>query len=182
MKWLSISEEIFAAQSDIASANVDDMDMLKKMVTTTPNKRIRICAHQKSDDRLHEMLIVINQESYIRPHKHLNKGESFHIIEGMLDVVIFHDDGRIHTVIEMGGATSGKDFYYRLSAPYFHTLILKTEWVVFHETTNGPFLKDETVYADWSPEPGDLSLVNQFKKNLEIQIGKYCENISRSYA
>ena len=172
MKWFPINQEVYVAQSNIVSVNFDDIEMLKKMEISTPNKRVRICAHQHSDDRLHEMLIVIHQDSYIRPHKHLNKGESFHIIEGMLDVVIFHDDGSVNEVIEMGNPSTGKNFFYRLTAPYFHTLILKTEWVVFHETTNGPFLKDETVFAPWSPDSGNSLFVNQFKKNLKKQIGK----------
>lgn len=35
------------------------------------------------------MLIVMAKGSYIRPHKHKNKSESFHIIEGLLDVIVF---------------------------------------------------------------------------------------------
>jgi cupin fold WbuC family metalloprotein len=175
MKWHPVNQEIFVANSDIVSVNADDINMLKNQVTHSPNKRVRICAHQHSADQLHEMLIVIHQDSYIRPHKHMNKVESFHMIEGMLDVIIFHDDGTIKEILELGQPGSGKNFFYRLSAPYFHTLHIHTEWVVFHETTNGPFVKNETIYAPWSPENDNALLINQFKNDLAKKIGSTCQ-------
>ena len=75
-----------------------------------PRSRIRLCAHPDVNDTLHEMLIVHEKGTYVRPHKHLNKTESVHIIEGSVDVVIFDDDGNITDVIQMGDYKSGRNF------------------------------------------------------------------------
>jgi cupin fold WbuC family metalloprotein len=170
MNWIKLSTEVYGTDASIVSIGARDINMLKEKVLTCPSKRIRICVHRSADDLLHEMLIVIAKGSYIRPHKHVNKGESFHLIEGMLDIVIFHDDGTIMKVISLGEPQSGKQFFYRLSAPYFHTLILRTDWVVFHEATNGPFRKEETVYAPWAPEQGDALQEEKFQHNLAAKI------------
>jgi len=170
MKWKQLSDEVYAATSPIVGVNYNDIKLLKEKITTCKNNRIRICAHQVSADNLHEMLIVITKGSYIRPHKHMNKSESFHIIEGLLDVVIFDDEGKIKKIIEMGSPTSGKNFFYRLSDSHFHTLILKSDLVVFHETTNGPFQKEDTIYASWSPVSGDKELEQKFMSDLENRV------------
>lgn len=170
MKWKQLSDEVYAATSAIVGINYNDIKILKEKISTCQNNRIRICAHQASTDNLHEMLIVITKGSYVRPHKHINKSESFHMIEGLLDVVVFDDHGNITNIIEMGDPTTGKNFFYRLSSDHFHTLILKTDLVVFHETTNGPFQKDETIYAPWSPVQGDKKIEQKYMKELESRI------------
>src|SRR5579864_1112978 len=138
MKWIQQNSEIYQAQSNIVKINSQDISKLKNTVLETKNKRVRICAHQNSDDVLHEMLIVIAKSSYVRPHKHINKSESFHMIEGQLDVIIFDDEGNILEIIPMGNPASGENFFYRLSTDHFHSLVIKSDFVVFHETTNGP--------------------------------------------
>ena len=57
--------------------------------------------HRDLNDLLHEMIIVIDKNSYIRPHKHLWKSESFHLIYGEADIVIFNDYGEIVNIIEL---------------------------------------------------------------------------------
>jgi len=171
--WKRINKEVYSANSNIISTDFAEINRLKKEVLSTPYNRIRLCAHQNADDLLHEMLIVIAQGSYVRPHKHINKSESFHIIEGMLDVIIFNDNGDIIEIIPMGKPSSGRKFFYRLSMSWFHTLVLRTKVVVFHETTNGPFIKENTICAPWSPEPGDPIQENKFMKELEAKIEFY---------
>jgi len=116
------------------------------------------------------MLIVHAKNTYVRPHKHLNKSESFHIIEGSADVIIFNEEGSIIEVIEMGDFKSGKQFYYRLSEPYYHTLLIHCDFLVFHETTSGPFNRSDTVFASWSPSEEDTNGVNIFMESLIKQL------------
>ena len=70
-------------------------------------ERVRLCTHQSVEDAVHEMLIVHIKGTYIRPHKHPNKSESFHIIEGNLDVVVFDDAGDLLEVIDQWGNAGG---------------------------------------------------------------------------
>lgn len=117
------------------------------------------------------MIIAMHKSSYVRPHKHIDKSESFHIIEGELDVVFFHDSGEIESILHMGGLSTGKTPIYRLSSPVWHTVIPRTEFVIFHETTNGPFIKSEGLFADWAPQDYETEAVELFL----IKIRKACE-------
>ena len=57
--------------------------------------------HKDIKDNLHEMIIILSKETYIRPHKHLNKAESLHVIEGSADVIFFNDYGKIINCVRL---------------------------------------------------------------------------------
>ncbi len=158
MKYRASSDEVFVATGGIVQVKPEDVAEVVRRGTTNARKRARLCAHPGPEDRLHEMLIVLDQGTYIRPHRHAGKAESFHIIEGELDVVVFHDDGTIREVVRMGPYGIGKTFYYRLMEPSYHSVVINTPYALFHETTNGPFERGDTEFASWSPAEGDLSV------------------------
>lgn len=160
-KFETVSQDVVRVIGDIAAIGAEDIRMLKKMAADSSRRRVRICAHPENGDPLHEMIIVLMADSYIPPHRHLDKSESFHIIEGEQDVIIFTDDGEISQVIPMGSPETGKAFYYRLSSAKYHTVLARTGTVIFHETTNGPFDADDTDYAPWAPAEGDPMDVRQ---------------------
>src|SRR5262249_53494228 len=88
----------------------------------------------------------------IRPHRHSGKTESYHMIFGELDIVLFDDDGQPTRIINMGDFASGKTLVYRLSRPIWHSVIIRSEYAAIHEVTNGPFRVEESEFAPWSPE------------------------------
>jgi hypothetical protein len=60
--------------------------------------------------------------------------------------------GNITEVTRLGDYGSGHQFYHRLSDPTYHTLIIHSDVIAFHETTNGPFNPEDTIWAPWSPD------------------------------
>lgn len=150
------NDEVLYPLEEVVTVALADLAQLKQQALLNPRRRIRFCAHRSPDDRLHEMFIVHTSDCYVRPHKHLGKAESMAILEGEVDVVLFDEDGTIRQVIKMGDSNSGKLFYYRLSEPIFHMLLIRTQFLVFHETTVGPFLREKTVFPDWAPEEQDV--------------------------
>jgi len=117
------------------------------------------------------MLIVHERGAYVRPHKHPGKTESTFIIEGTVDVVVFYDDGSIERVMRMGDYASGRTFYNRMASPVFHTLIIRSDVLVFHEVTNGPFNRSDTVFAPWAPDECDANAVNTYSADLKYRVG-----------
>jgi cupin fold WbuC family metalloprotein len=164
------SPEVRYATDRIVLVDAADVARLKGEAENNARRRIRLCAHHGVDDRLHEMLIVHTNDTYVRPHKHLDKSESFHVIEGEVDVVVFDEGGAVTDVMPMGTFASGRPFFYRIAAPLFHTLLIRSEVLVFHETTNGPFRRADTVFAPWAPEDGDGAAVSRFLADLEAQL------------
>jgi cupin fold WbuC family metalloprotein len=150
-KYQQESTEVFYAADRIATVGRDDIDYLKKRAAESGRERSRLCTHRSTNDLLHEMFIVHSTDTYVRPHKHLGKAESFHLIEGRIDVIVFDENGAITDVVQMGEYSSGLRFYYRIGDPTYHTLMILSDVAVFHEVTMGPFVRDDTIYAPWSP-------------------------------
>jgi cupin fold WbuC family metalloprotein len=149
------SPEVFIAKGPIATIGPAEIEILRQAVNRTAKRRARINAHPGHDDALHEMIIAVAPESYIRPHRHPGKSEAFHIIEGAVDIVVFRDDGEIDDIVSLGEKGGARPFYYRMSEPRFHTLIIRSDLLIVHEITNGPFSPEGTVYAAFAPAEGD---------------------------
>jgi cupin fold WbuC family metalloprotein len=154
MSLIRQSPDVYLAQGPICALGPNDVAVIKAAAAESPKGRARINAHPSADDALHEMLIAIRANSYIRPHKHPGKSESFHLIEGAVDIVVLDESGEIDEVVPLAGGGSSA-FYYRMSKPHFHTLLIRSNMLVVHEITNGPFVPRATVFAPFAPDEGD---------------------------
>lgn len=167
MDLIKKAADVYIAPGPIASIGHDEIDYLRSELKGNAKGRVRINVHPDSADSLHEMFIAIRPDSYIRPHKHPNKSEAFHIVYGEVDVVIFDDDGSVRQVVPLAAGSSSKAFYYRMSKPFFHTLMIKSDILVVHEITNGPFVKEGTAFADFAPaEDAGLDAISAWQKQL----------------
>lgn len=172
MQLECVNNEVYVAHDPIVILGDEDLAFIKEKALESPRHRARICAHEYSEDPLHEMFIALSKEAYVRPHRHQQKSESFHIIEGIVDVVLFEDDGQIHQIISMGPVNTGRACFYRLNNSRFHTLIIRSEILVMHEVTNGPFNHQLNEYALFSPSEGDIELVAKYSRQLAQQIDR----------
>lgn len=165
-----VSDEVFLATDDIVRLDYRAIEFIKEKAICSPRGRARICAHKDSNDALHEMVIAIRSDSYIRPHRHHNKVESFHLIEGRADIIILNDDGAILDVVKLGNEYC---FYYRLVMPYYHTLIIHSPILVIHEITNGPFDSSASDFALFSPADHDKSKSDAYVLALKNKVMAY---------
>jgi cupin fold WbuC family metalloprotein len=142
------------------------MDFLKSQVHQTRRKRTRLCAHPGIENTLHEMFVIYTSKTYVKPNKHLNKDESLHILEGEADFIFFDEQGDITKVIPLGDYHSGRQFYCRVPAFAYHSMIMRTDTLVIHEATPGPFVRSDTVWAPWAPDEADADRVAAFMDQL----------------
>jgi len=149
------NKEVLYTAEDLTKVSKADIQALKQKALGNERKRIRLCSHKDVNDSLHEMLIVHMRDAYVRPHKHINKCESVHIIEGSLDIVIFDEDGKVTEVTPLGDYASGRNFYHRMETALYHTFLFHSDFVVFHEITKGPFNRSDTIFSPWSPPESD---------------------------
>jgi len=162
-----MSQAIFK-KGDFVSLSIEDIDTLKKEVTSSPTKRYRYCLHQTHQDSIQEMAIAMMKESYCRPHYHPQaSSESYHIIEGELLVLIFSNEGE---VIDSVRLNSKSNIILRMNNGTIHMPIALSDIVIYHETISGPFEKDLMVhYVDWAPEEDDIEKSKLFLNQLKSQ-------------
>ena len=169
-QFKKINNEVFFTEKTITKIEDVDIKFLKANVKNTEKKRIRLCTHLSEEDKLQEMFILLSRETYIRPHKHLNKSESLHVQEGSADVVFFDDESNIIKIISLSDSSSKGCFYYRIDEPTYHTFIIKSDYFIFHETTQGPFKRSDTIYAPWSPKETNFVEISNFVSKLRKSV------------
>jgi len=162
-------KEVIVNTKDILEIGSETMAELLRLAEESPMKRSRILMHGNPKEFVQDMVLVVLGNSYVRPHRHpKTKAESYHIIQGELDVYIFDDLGKVLKKIEMGDQDSNKIFICRFTSGVWHMPVPKTSQVVYHEIYTGPFNKESDVeYSKWSPdEGGNKEDIERFMKSL----------------
>lgn len=160
LNMVRTAEEVYQADQEIVCVGWKEIEFLKAQVHQTSRKRVRLCCHHDIGDSLHEMFVVYTGQTYVRPNRHIGKDESLHIIEGSADFVFFDDLGAIKHVVHLGDYKSGKDFYVRVPAGIWHTIVMRSDTIVIHEATPGPFKRQDTEWAPWAPGTLDDNVGN----------------------
>jgi cupin fold WbuC family metalloprotein len=137
---------------------------LKSEANRLGDNDVRLCLHFNPDANFHDMIILQHARNYYRPHKHLPKGVTFHIIEGSLAVFVFNEDGQVFgfTVLKF------RDSYvYRVEADTYYAAIPLSDVVIYHESKPGPFLREnDSLFPPWAPDGSQEDEVNTYKNNL----------------
>lgn len=173
------SDGVFFVKDSLVKIGDQEIKFLKEKVQYHHRKSIRLCMHQDIADAIHEMLILHSKETYVRPHKHPHKDVSYHIIEGVADMVVFDEKGGIVDVIPMGEYGTGRTFYYRLNEVHYYTPLVRSDFLLFHETMNGPFKPSDTIYAPWAAAQSDPVAVTQFQEELLSRVNEFIRSFKK---
>jgi len=125
------------------------IELLKIEAKLSPLKRARICLHANHECPVQEMIIALRKDSIIEPHRHPpHKPESYHLIEGELNVNIFDSSGRRTQTVHLRVNSA---VMYRISGNVWHQPESVSDCSVYHEVYSGPFEKLHDVhYQDWT--------------------------------
>jgi cupin fold WbuC family metalloprotein len=165
MNYEYIAPGVYRARQPINTFGKLEEQFLIDKLAESPLGRVRLNMHSENESSLHEMFIAVVRGSYVHPHKHIGKSESFHLIKGKLDVALFHDDGDLREVVSL---RAGDAPYYRLSAPIYHTLLIRSEYILMHEVTDGPFDPQVTIKAPFAPNAEYTNEVHEYMNALII--------------
>ncbi len=133
------------------------LDDLTERARASPRRRMHRNLHSGYDDPCQHLIIAIEPDSYVRPHRHLTdpKAEAFIALKGRLALFLFDDDGTIASITHMG---LGEDVVaVDLPAGVWHAVVSLAPGSVFYEAKSGPFAPDQPKDpAPWAPaEDGD---------------------------
>lgn len=123
-------------------------------------KDIRVCLHTKKNAKHHDMVILQQKKNFYPPHKHLKKGETYHIIKGSMTCVLFENSGKIKKICHLK-----KNDIFRTPINVFHTMLPTSKFVIYHESKTGPFLKrNDSIFSNWSKKlTNDEYKINNLK-------------------
>lgn len=141
-------------QSEDAVAVIDDATIrrMRDLAATSPDGRARLCLHHALSDPVQEMILALTSANCYPAHRHREKAESYHILDGELGILIFDDEGRVRQRQLLSGSASGAGRAMRIAPMIWHAVIALSPVVVFHETTSGPFQPGQSEVAGFCPE------------------------------
>jgi len=136
-------------------------DTVADNAAVSPRRRMNHNFHSNAEDNPHRFLNVLLRGTYIRPHRHLDppKAESFIVLEGIADVIIFDDHGKITARYRLGDISpDGHVWGVDLPVGVWHTILPRTERVVCFEVKPGPWIPStDKEFADWAPAEADAT-------------------------
>jgi cupin fold WbuC family metalloprotein len=168
--WREVEPGVFFTDSSPVLASEADLRFLESRAQASVLGRARLCAHSSPSDVLHEMLICLARHCYIRPHRH-RKAESALILRGQCDLVLFDEQGDIQNVQPLNAPGTDNPFFLRMTEPVYHTYLLHTDFLLFLETTPGPFDRRLTEYAPWAPAESDSFL--SYQHDLQTRVAQW---------
>jgi len=171
-KIIKQSSEVEFNNNDFLEIDSDWLNRIKNFAKQNKSNKYRTCIHFSDEDHVHEMLVAHTSKTYVRPHKHRVNGESLQIIEGEATSIVFNDDGSIKHAFEVGDPFSGKTFYYSMKKAVFHMLYIHSDFLIFKETTKGPFIRNDTIFPDWAPDGNNTVEVKKYFLMLKKRLKK----------
>jgi cupin fold WbuC family metalloprotein len=134
-------------------------DTVAALAEASPRLRMNHNFHSDPDANPHRFLNVLLRGTYIRPHRHFvpPKSESFLVLEGIADVVIFDDTGAIGARYRLGEESrEGRLWGVDISPGVWHTILPRTTRVVCFEVKPGPWVAaNDKEFAGWAPAEND---------------------------
>ncbi len=136
-------------------------DKVAGLASASPRRRMNYNFHSGPADNPHRFLNVLLQGTYIRPHRHSDppKSESFLVLEGVADVILFDDHGSITARYRLGAESSeGHLWGIDIAAGVWHTILPRTSRVICFEVKPGPWEpSSDKEFAVWAPPENDPS-------------------------
>jgi cupin fold WbuC family metalloprotein len=130
-------------------------DAVADLAAASPRRRMNHNFHQTADDNPHRFLNVLLRGTYIRPHRHSAppKSETFLVLEGAADAILFDDAGSIVARHSLGTETpEGRLWGIDLAPGVWHTVLPLTDRVVCFEVKPGPWAPaTDKEFAPWAP-------------------------------
>jgi cupin fold WbuC family metalloprotein len=149
-----------------------------ELAAASPRLRMNYNFHSDPADNPHRFLNVLLRGTYIRPHRHFAppKSESFLVLEGIADVILFDDRGAIAGRYRLGEESpEGRLWGVDILPGVWHTILPRTTRVVCFEVKPGPWVPaNDKEFASWSPAENDPDTAAYSKSLLDGRLDCTC--------
>ena len=131
------------------------IDAVARSAANSPRRRWNHNFHSSAADNPHRFLNVLIEGTYIQPHRHSNppKPETFVVLEGAAEVILFDDAGAVTQRYRLGeDSADGYLWGVDIPAGIWHTILPRTARAVCFEVKPGPWdPSTDKEFAPWAP-------------------------------
>lgn len=129
------------------------LEAMTAKAAASPRRRTHHNLHSSPSDPVQRFVVVLQKDSYVRPHRHMTKSELCTIIRGSFEVVVFDSAGTVMERTAIGAGTPNMAF--ELPQATWHTLLPLSDGSAFVEVKEGPYDPAAAAeFAAWAPQEG----------------------------
>ena len=143
----------------------DLLDSVTSQAKENPRLRMNYNFHTSLDEPIHRLLNALEPGTYLPPHRHSDKTETYLVLRGSLWVFFFDAAGSITEKVLLN-PLEGK-YGVEIPSGTWHGLVVVESGTVIFEMKKGPYqpLPPEDL-ASWAPAPSDEEGAEAFMKRL----------------
>ena len=141
------------------------LDSVSHEARESSRLRMNYNFHESLDSPIHRLLNALEPGTYLPPHRHTDKEETYVVLRGSL-LTFFYDD--LGNVIEKVNLNPSAGVYgVEIPSGTWHSIIALEPGTVIFEIKSGPYkpLPPEDI-APWAPAPSDLEGAAVFMKRM----------------
>jgi cupin fold WbuC family metalloprotein len=116
-----------------------------------PRRRTHLLLHEGPADPVQRLIIVLQPNTYVRPHHHPRQWEMLVLQQGRGDLLIYDGGARLMDRIELSPRSS----VVQIPIGVWHGFVVLEPNTAVLEIKPSPYLPNE--FADWAPEEGDVT-------------------------
>lgn len=141
------------------------LDAVTSQAKESPRLRMNYNLHASMDAPIHRLLNALEPETYLPPHRHADKEETYLVLRGSLMAFFYDDAGNVTEKVRLN-PLEGK---YGLEIPpkTWHSIVVLESGTVIFEIKKGPYqpLPPEDL-APWAPQASDKEEVKAFMRRM----------------
>lgn len=141
------------------------LDAVTSQAKENPRLRMNYNFHAEMDAPIHRLLNALEPGTYLPPHRHRDKEETYLVLRGSL-LAFFYDEAGDVTEKVLLNPSEGK---YGLEIPpcTWHSIVALESGTVIFEIKKGPYspLSPEDL-ASWAPAASDAEGAKAFMKRM----------------
>ncbi|MDY5238499.1 WbuC family cupin fold metalloprotein [Bacteroides helcogenes] len=141
------------------------LDSVTRQAKESPRLRMNYNFHTTMDAPIHRLLNALEPGTYLPPHRHTDKEETYLVLRGSLLVFFYDEEGN---AIEKAHLNPVEGKYGLEIPPYtWHSIIALESGTAIFEIKKGPYqpLSPQDL-ASWAPVASDKEGVEAFMKRM----------------
>jgi cupin fold WbuC family metalloprotein len=153
----------------VKNINIELLDRVSEEADKNPRKRMNHNFHENGEELLQRMLNALEPQSYIVPHRHLDKMKVLLLLRGKVQVLLFNDIGEVIEIKKLNPLEG--EYGVEIPVGIWHTIFVEETGSVIYEIKEGPYVPGVGVeFAPWAPNSEDIVKVQEYLSFLKNSI------------
>lgn len=151
--------------------NTELLDCITEKAKESSRKRMNHNFHETLDDPINRLINVIEPDSYVPPHRHLNpdKPEIAIILRGKAASLTFDNNGNILECIILDPSTG--NYGMEIEPGTWHSLLVLESGTAMYEVKPGPFAPlSPDNFAPWAPAASDEQAAKEYMEKIRTYV------------